>query len=193
MKKYKEEWVKSRRDWKITTRGKEQSDDDPKAELSEILSVVMPERGRFAKAMISNSLAFNEERMQVIEDLYSLMTQDCSVLYRPGEKPANGVCLVKNCGRAITGLPESQRSSHIHQCCCAEMARTLDRMPSDLKYCFICFDWVVEEKWNEHCQSHIDFISSKRWESLTYWHTLIRPAFYPFCIGNNKPLASQRL
>ncbi len=69
LKKYKEEWVMSRRDWKIATRGKEQLDDNPKAELSEILSVIIPEHSRLAIAMISDILSSHNERMQAIEDL----------------------------------------------------------------------------------------------------------------------------
>lgn len=55
-----------------------------------------------------------------------------------------------------------------------------------MKYCFICFCWFVEEEWNRHCQSHLESITSKRCASITYCHTLVRPTFCPFCIGDNQ-------
>jgi hypothetical protein len=65
--------------------------------------------------------------------------------------------------------------------------------PADIDYCYFCFSWITEEKWNEHCQSHIDSLSSKRCGSITYCSTLLRPALCPFCIGNKKLDASIRL
>lgn len=58
----------------------------------------MPERGRLARTMISDKVVSDEERRQAIEDLCSLVSQDCTTLYRPGEIPINGVCPVKGCG-----------------------------------------------------------------------------------------------
>jgi hypothetical protein len=89
-------------------------------------------------------------------------------------------------------LPKRQRNTHIHNCLHKELACKLDRQPSELRYCFICFDWVVEEKWDEHCQSHLDSITSKRCASITYCNTLVRPAFCPFCMSNSKLPASSR-
>ena len=83
------------------TRGKERPDDDERTDLLEILSLVMPELGRLARTMISNEVVSEKERRQAIEDLCSLASQDCTVLYRPGEKPVNGVCPAKDCGAEI--------------------------------------------------------------------------------------------
>lgn len=98
LQKYKIEWVQKRRDWKITTRGKERPEDDEKTDLLEILSQMMPERGRLARTMTSDKVVSDEERRQAIEDLCSLVSQDCTTLYRPGEKPIDGVCPVTVCG-----------------------------------------------------------------------------------------------
>ena len=97
LKQYQVEWVRERRDWKITSRGKEQSKNYVKTDLFNVLSLIMPERGRLAKTMISAETVSDSERKQILEGLYSLISQDCSVLYLPGEKPNNGVCLAKNC------------------------------------------------------------------------------------------------
>ena len=83
------------------TRGKERPDDNERTDLLKILSLVMPELGRLARTMISNEVVSEKERRQAIEDLCSLVSQDCTVLYRPGEKPVNGVCPVKGCGAEI--------------------------------------------------------------------------------------------
>jgi hypothetical protein len=83
---------------KIATRGRETSDDDAKIDLREILSLVVPGYGRLAKTMVSNEAVSEAERRQAIEDLHFLITLDCTVLYRPGEKPVDGCCAVKECG-----------------------------------------------------------------------------------------------
>lgn len=65
-------------------------------------------------------------------------------------------------------------------------------MLSELKYCFACFSWLFEEEWDEHCRVHLESITSKRCASITYCHTLVCPAFCPFCMGNNRLNASSR-
>ena len=95
---HKLEWFQKRRDWKIVTRGREQSDDNAKTDLREILSLVVPEHGRLTKTMVSDEVISEAKRRQAIEDLHFLITLDCTVLYRPGEKPVDGFCPVKECG-----------------------------------------------------------------------------------------------
>jgi len=97
LKQYQFEWVRERRDWKIKILEKERADNETKTDLLEILLRMMPERSRLAKTMISDHVISEEERRQVIEDLCSLASQDCTVLYRPGEKPVHGLCPVEGC------------------------------------------------------------------------------------------------
>lgn len=193
LQKYKIEWVQKRRDWKVITRGKKRPDDNKKTELLETLSQIMPKRGRLARTMISDQVVSDKERRQAIEDLCSLVSQDCTTLYRPGEKPINGICPVKGCDIEITSLRKPQRSIHIHNCRHEELAASLERLRSKLRYCFTCFAWFVEEEWDNHCQTHLKSVTSKRCASITYCHTLIRPAFCPFCMGDNVLDASSRL
>ena len=47
-------------------------------------------------------LLSEEERRQAIEDLCSLASQDCTVMYQPGEKPIEGICPVEGCGVEMT-------------------------------------------------------------------------------------------
>ena len=101
LSQYKIEWVRQRRDWKIDTRGKVSPNDNIKTDLESVLSRLMPERGRVAKSMISNQAATEQERKNAIEDLCSLISRDCTALHLPGEKPIDGVCPVKGCGKEM--------------------------------------------------------------------------------------------
>lgn len=98
---YKLEWVRQRRDWKVDTRGKISPNDDIKTDLESVLSRLMPERGRVAKLMISNQAATEQERKNAIEDLCSLISRDLTALHLPGEKPIDGLCPVKCCGKEM--------------------------------------------------------------------------------------------
>lgn len=90
LQQYQLEWVRDRRDWKVMIYGKERSEDKAQTDLVEILSQLMPECGCLAKTMISDTVVSEEERHQAIEDLCSLVFQNTSISYRPGEKPING-------------------------------------------------------------------------------------------------------
>lgn len=209
LQQYKLEWVRERRDWKVITRGKGRAEEQSQTDLSDILAQVMPERGRLAKTMISAQVVSEKERKDAIKDLCSLASLDCTTIYRPGEEPAQGSCPIKSCSLAVhryfslrsnncarsnnnNSLPKVQRSTHIHHCRQRELAKTLERMPSELQYCFTCFDWYVEEEWDQHCQKHLESITSKRCASITYCNTLVRPAFCPFCLGGKQLPASNR-
>lgn len=89
-------------------------------------------------------------------------------------------------------LRKPQRSTHIHNCRHKELASTLGRLQAELRYCFVCFCWFVEEEWDRHCQTHLESITSKRCASITYCHTLVRPTFCPFCIGDGQLSPSSR-
>jgi len=45
----------------------------------------MPERGRLTRAMISEQIIINEQRKQVVENLCSLASRDCTTIYLPDE------------------------------------------------------------------------------------------------------------
>ncbi|KAK3175952.1 hypothetical protein OEA41_007274 [Lepraria neglecta] len=132
LQQYKLEWIRERRDWKVKTRGKESPDDEKRTDLLDILSRVMPERGRLAKMMISDRVVMEEERKEAIQDLCSLASRDCTVLYRPGEQPTQGLCPVKACGLSMISLRKPHRSTHIHNCRKRELAKTLKRLESEL-------------------------------------------------------------
>ena len=86
LQQYKLEWVRQRRDWKVATRGNGKADDTQTTDLLDILSSIMPERRRLTKTMISDKDVSEQERRQAVEDLCSLVTQDTTTFYRPGEE-----------------------------------------------------------------------------------------------------------
>ena len=72
------------------------------------------------------------------------------------------------------------------------MASKLERTPSELLYCFDCFDWYVVDDWDEHCLAHVGSLSSKRCASITYCNVLVHPSFCPFCLGDERLRPSAR-
>ena len=72
------------------------------------------------------------------------------------------------------------------------MARTLERVQNELRYCYDCFHWFVEEEWEEHCLTHLKSITSRLCGSIQYCNILLRPYFCPFCIGNHVLPAASR-
>lgn len=73
------------------------------------------------------------------------------------------------------------------------MANRQGRLLSEIHYCYQCFEWVVGEKWEPHCQAHLDVLTSKRCGTVTHCHTLVHPGSCPFCIGKKSLPASERL
>ena len=73
------------------------------------------------------------------------------------------------------------------------MANHLERLQSDIHYCYQCFDWVVGKEWEPHCQSHLTRMANKRCSTITYCHTLVRPGYCPFYISETASPTSKRL
>ena len=73
------------------------------------------------------------------------------------------------------------------------MATRLGHLLSEIHYCYLCFEWVIGEDWEPHCQAHLDAFTSKRCGTVTYCHTLVRPGYCPFCVRNTSLSAFDRL
>ncbi|KIW99637.1 uncharacterized protein Z518_11050 [Rhinocladiella mackenziei CBS 650.93] len=193
LRQYQESWVRERRDWYVLTRGNVVPQDNSKMELAQTIYKLFPERGRLAQAMASLYPLTTDKMWDALRDVQSLCLQDSDVLYLPGLRPVDGACPVKYCHRRMDSLPKAQRNQHIQTCVRQEMATRLGRLLSDIHYCYQCFDWVVGEKWEPHCQAHLDALTTKRCGTVTYCHTLVRPAYCPICIGKISLPASKRL
>lgn len=85
---------------------------------------------------------------------------------------------------------KTQRSGHIHACRHTQMARAHERSKSEVRYCYFCFRWIFTEDWEKHCQMHLDRITSKCCATITYCHSLLRPALCPFCLGGDRRVMS---
>jgi hypothetical protein len=94
----------------------------------------------------------------------------------------------------LSSLPKVHRNQHVQACVRREIASRTERLQADVHYCYLCFNWVVgAEEWESHCQAHLQTLTSKRCGTITYCHTLVRPAYCPFCLaGMGKP-AGERL
>lgn len=91
---YREAWIRQRRDWKILTRGKISPEVDSDGNH---LNLILPERSRIEKKMRSTKPLDTDQMREAIQDVYTLISRDYTVFYRPGEEPLDGLCPV--CGK----------------------------------------------------------------------------------------------
>ena len=90
-------------------------------------------------------------------------------------------------------LPKSKRSDHIQNCVRQEMVKKLVRVSSEIRYCHLCFKWVVGDEWEPHCALHLSSLTTKRCGTLSYCNTLVRPGYSPFRLGKKEESAAYRL
>jgi hypothetical protein len=93
----------------------------------------------------------------------------------------------------FSSIPKRQRHQHIHACIQKEMAAKLGCLKSDVHYCYHCFAWVAGAEWEPHCRLHLSELASKRCGVSVYCHTLVRPAYCPFCLGDDSLAPTQRI
>ena len=73
-------------------------------------------------------------------------------------------------------------------------AITSVHLQSQVHYCYHCFEWVIgDAAWEDHCRTHLSRLASKNCGTITYCHTVIRPAFCPFHLGDKDLLPSERM
>ncbi|KAH0542349.1 hypothetical protein FGG08_003287 [Glutinoglossum americanum] len=138
---------------------------------------LMPERSRLASYLLLPVALRSPEGRCVLADLISLCTQDSRVAYQSSLQPKMGNCPVPKC-----------------------LLRT-DRTYLESRYgfaqlCFQCDKWITDEaKWDQHCQSHLDKpeLLPLRCEPLVFRLALACAGYCPFCLGNPRLPASERL
>lgn len=91
----------------------------------------------------------------------------------------------------IHSLPVRKRSQHIHRCRRQSTAETLGVRQSDLTFCFFCMAFYKDGDWQDHCQNHLSRL--KYCCSITYRHTLLRPAFCTLCKQSEEISPTDRL
>ena len=72
----------------------------------------------------------------------------------------------------LTGsrLPKSRRNQHILASVRQGMASRLMQPQNNIHYCHECFDWVVGDEWEDHCQAHLSAMTSKWCERIAFRH-----------------------
>lgn len=89
-------------------------------------------------------------------------------------------------------LVKSERNRHVHNCIHADIARSQTIPLQKVHYCYLCFAWVLgDSDWERHCGDHISSMTSKRRGSITYCHTLVRPAYSPFRLSKGSSAATK--
>jgi len=81
-------------------------------------------------------------------------------------------------------LAKSQHDRHIGVCVRKDLAHRYHRRLCDIHYCYLCIERIVVESWNDHCEWHLRSIKSKRCGTITSCHTLVRPGYCPYCLGD---------
>ena len=87
LQKYRHEWVRQRRDWKVTTRGKVSNGQKGVADMAG----TSQERQNTARRVRCDVPQCLEDMRRSIEDLLRLCTSG-DIFYYPGEEPVQGLC-----------------------------------------------------------------------------------------------------
>lgn len=97
LRQYQDQWVQQRRDWKILTRGREQPNDPCKTDITRHMFLLMPERGRLAQKLTSETMLSPAQTRSAMRDMFSLCCRADPVVYLPGLEPVNDACPVQCC------------------------------------------------------------------------------------------------
>ncbi|KAJ5267504.1 hypothetical protein N7478_010312 [Penicillium angulare] len=193
LKKYRASWVQTKRDEKILNRGKGEPAQKIKNTCTRAQYLIMPELARIAESMSCTDELTFEGKLSFVEDLHILCSRKEDVIYLPNEEPIEGLCPAKDCQIEIQNLAKGKRSAHIHDCVRRETGLLLQVPESSLRYCYECMKWFLLQDWQVHCTTHLQSWEDQHCEVVKYRHTVIRPAYCPFCLGNRQKPAEERL
>lgn len=75
-----------------------------------------------------------------------------------------------------------------------DTASRMGHLISDGRYYYLCYQWIVgpQADWDQHCQHHLETMTSLKCGRLTYCNTPIRPGYCPFCLGDDSLPPSTR-
>ncbi|KAH7124929.1 hypothetical protein B0J13DRAFT_565897 [Dactylonectria estremocensis] len=137
-----------------------------------------PEKARLAQKMASTLPASRQDKLEAMRDMLSLLAAS-TVFYLPGEEPKNGQC--PYCPTKMESITNKRhRCKHIHGCRKKAVGHELLVLPSKLKLCYFCNLFFTGDEWEGHCRDHLSE-PLKHYGSITFRHTLIRPAFCLLC------------
>ncbi|KAE8361714.1 hypothetical protein BDV27DRAFT_166718 [Aspergillus caelatus] len=195
LQKYQSQWVQSRRDWKILTRGRERPDHIEQSAEKRVLCKLMPELGRLAAVMSSNEPLSFDEKASVVKDLFTQCLRDFDAVYRPGEEPFEKRCPVVSCRKLLEPMEKPLWSTHIHSCIQRESARNLNIPLQQIKYCWECYTFHdgKSAEFEEHCAGHLPSMTSQHYEVMVYRHTTIRAGYCIECMWDDRLPAACRM
>ncbi|KAJ5415013.1 hypothetical protein N7509_000111 [Penicillium cosmopolitanum] len=193
LKEYQASWVQTKRDEKILNRGKGEPAQEMKNTCTRAQYLIMPELARIAASMSCTDELTFEKKLSFVEDLRILCSRKEDVIYLPNEEPIEGLCPAKDCQIEIQNLAKGKRSAHIHDCVRRETGLLHQVPESSLRYCYECMKWFLLQDWQVHCTTHLQSWEDQHCEVVKYRHTVIRPAYCPFCLGNCQKPAEERL
>ncbi|EWG46573.1 hypothetical protein FVEG_15996 [Fusarium verticillioides 7600] len=149
-----------------------------------------PEKVRLAEKMARTSPTTNQDRIDAMRDMLLLLSAP-TVYYRREEEPKDKKCPF--CLKEIESIASKRlRCNHIHRCRQKATAKNLGVLFSNVKFCYFCNLFLTQDEWEAHCQTHLKE-SLKYCGSITYRHTLIRPAFCLLCRQSEKSPAMRML
>ncbi|KAK6810460.1 hypothetical protein RU639_013781 [Aspergillus parasiticus] len=195
LQKYQSQWVQSRRDWKVLTRGRERPDHIEQSAEKQALCKLMPELGRLAAVMSSNEPLSFDEKASVVKDLFTQCLRDFDVVYRPGEEPVEKRCPVASCRKLLEPMEKPLRSRRIHSCIQRESARDLHIPLQQIKYCWECYTFHdgKSAEFEEHCAGHLPLMTNQHYKVMVYRHTTIRAGYCIECMWDDRLPAACRM
>lgn len=99
--KYRTQWVRDRRDWRVSSGGQKSPDDPEKNACTRALALIMPEIGRLAAVMSSTDPMSFDEKLLFMKDLQKQYSRDFDTIYLPNEAPVNGKCPIAGCQKDV--------------------------------------------------------------------------------------------
>lgn len=156
---------------------------------------LMPERDRLASILLDEPDTLRSPTgLEALRSMVALCEADAEVVVRPGLEP-NKCCCEDSARRQKP--PSSAGSSikrdaydwkHVHRC--------FKNAHSDSEFCFLCSDWIYDEKeWTEHCSQHLASPDELpvQCDPLMYGGVLATAGYCMFCMADLSLPPTERL
>ncbi|KAH8655514.1 hypothetical protein BX600DRAFT_525660 [Xylariales sp. PMI_506] len=157
-----------------------------------VVRLMNPTRARLAQTLSLTLPLRSTEGIAALEDLISLVREDCRVTYDEAFRPTQaGCCPVRSCSRDMESIEPSKRWDHVFHC----YRKDLERLHGFAEFCFQCREWVTNtEGWQAHCQNHIDAGNTPfRCKPMRFRHAIACTGLCPVCLGNKKLSSAKRM
>jgi len=112
----------------------------------------------------------------------------------PGHESVEGCCPVKCCRLRLDSIPKHAHNRHIRSCLHREFTSKHEHLQSDVHYCHQYYEWVLAQVNGQGTARHTfktQFLQT--YGTVTYCHTLVRPGYCQFCLGDGALPVTKRL